>query len=83
MHAPFTLATLLFLTSTSLLADVLIENVTIVTPERAAPLSSQHVLVRGERIIEISPRPIRAAGVQRIDGSKRFLTPASWIPMFT
>lgn len=65
----------LLLSSRSLLADVLIENVAIVTPERTKPLMSHHVLVRGERIVEISPRPIHAANARRIDGSERFLTP--------
>lgn len=56
-------------------AEVLIQNVTIVTPERAEPLAAQHVLIRGERIAQISARPISAPGATRIDGSKRFLTP--------
>lgn len=75
MRARFTLALLLGLTTTSTVADVLIENVTIVTPEHAKPLPSQHVLIRGERIVQISAQPIRASDVRRIDGSSRFLTP--------
>jgi imidazolonepropionase-like amidohydrolase len=56
-------------------ADLLIENVTIVSPERSQPLPNQFVLIRNERIAQISPRPIAAAGVQRVDGKGQFLTP--------
>lgn len=56
-------------------ADVVIEGVTIVSPELAKPLPSRHVLIRGDRIAEISARPIAAANAERINGSNRFLTP--------
>jgi imidazolonepropionase-like amidohydrolase len=57
-------------------ADVLIQNVTIVTPEHAKPLLHQHVLIRGERIAQVSSQPIRIANaIERIDGTNRFLTP--------
>lgn len=55
---------------------LLIENVTIVSPEQAQPLGNRHVLIRGERIVAVSDRPIPVgAGVRRLDGSGRFLTP--------
>ncbi len=75
MRARFTLVLLLGWVTPASLADVLIENVAIVTPDQAKPLSSRHVLIRGERIAHISAQPIRATSVRRIDGSGRFLTP--------
>ncbi|HEY6642033.1 amidohydrolase family protein [Povalibacter sp.] len=56
-------------------ADLLIENVTLVSPERSQALPRQHVLIRDERIARISGRPITAPGARRIDGSGRFLAP--------
>jgi imidazolonepropionase-like amidohydrolase len=57
-------------------ADLLIENVTIISPEQARPSPNRHVLIRGERIAEISDRPIAApSATTRIDGRGRFLTP--------
>jgi imidazolonepropionase-like amidohydrolase len=56
-------------------ADVLIENVTIVSPERSQPLRSQWVLIRDERIAQISSKPIEAKGAQRVSGAGKFLTP--------
>lgn len=54
----------------------LIENVTVVSPEQARPSPNRHVLIRGERIAEISERPIAApSATTRIDGRGRFLTP--------
>jgi imidazolonepropionase-like amidohydrolase len=54
---------------------VLIEHVTIVSPELAAPAADRHVLVRGDRIAQISAKPIAAQGATRIDGRGRWLTP--------
>ncbi len=57
-------------------APLLIENVTLVSPELPQPLGNRHVLVRDGRIVDISERPIPApAGTQRLDGSGKFLTP--------
>jgi imidazolonepropionase-like amidohydrolase len=56
-------------------AEVLIENVSIVSPELAAPATNRHVLIRGERIAQISARPITAHGATRVDGRGRYLTP--------
>ena len=56
--------------------EILIENVTVVTPDVEQPLRHRHVLVRGERIAAISAEPIEAApDAQRIDGRGKFLTP--------
>lgn len=54
--------------------DLLIENVTIVSPERS-PLTGQFVLIRNERIAQIAAKPIAAPGAQRVDGKGKFLTP--------
>jgi len=55
---------------------LLIENVTLLSPEQAQPLGNRHVLIRDGRIAAISDRPITApAGVRRLDGAGKFLTP--------
>lgn len=57
-------------------ADLLIENITIVTPEQPRPLTGRHVLIRDGRIATVSQKPIAAtAGAQRVDGRGKFLTP--------
>jgi imidazolonepropionase-like amidohydrolase len=59
----------------ALAADVLIENVTIVSPERSQPVRSQWVLIRDERIAQISSKPIEGKGALRVSGAGKFLTP--------
>jgi imidazolonepropionase-like amidohydrolase len=56
-------------------ADLLIENVTIVSPDQAAPMAKRHVLIRDGRIASVSAQPISAPAARRIDGRARFLTP--------
>jgi hypothetical protein len=56
-------------------ADVLLENVTIVSPELEQPLPGRWVLIRGERIAQVSDRPIADPNAQRIAGRGRYLTP--------
>ena len=56
-------------------ADLLIENVTIVSPDRSQPQARQFVLIRDDRIAQIASRSIVAPGAQKIDGSGKFLTP--------
>jgi imidazolonepropionase-like amidohydrolase len=57
-------------------APLLIENVTLVSPELAQPLGNRHVLVRDGRIAAVSASPIAAPpGARRLDGSGKFLTP--------
>jgi imidazolonepropionase-like amidohydrolase len=54
--------------------DFWIENVTIVSPERTAPLPGASVRIKGERIVSISSgRP--TAAKHGIDGTGLFLTP--------
>lgn len=65
-HACFSLA---------LGADLLIENVTVLSPELDAPLPDHHVLVHDERIARISRQAIKAPGAKRIDGRGKFLAP--------
>ena len=56
--------------------DLLIENITLLSPERSAPLGHQHVLIRDGRISAISAQPIAvAAGTARLDGSGKYLSP--------
>lgn len=56
--------------------DLLIENVTLLSPEQAQPLGNRHVLVRDGRIATVSDRAIPApAGVRRLDGTGKFLAP--------
>ena len=56
--------------------EILIENVTVVTPDVEQPLLHRHVLIRDERIAAVSAEPIAAApDAQRIDGHGKFLTP--------
>jgi imidazolonepropionase-like amidohydrolase len=72
-----TLSMIGLLASTSLCSrEILVENVTIITPDQPAPLWSRHVLIREERIANISAQPIPAdRRVERIDGRNKFLTP--------
>jgi imidazolonepropionase-like amidohydrolase len=56
---------------------VWIRDVTLVSPERGAPLRHAHVLIRGGRIAWVgkSVPPALPAGVREIDGTGRFLVP--------
>ena len=54
-------------------SDLVISDVTVVSPERAAPLEHAYVRIRGGRIKEVSARPLE--GGQEIDGTGRFLIP--------
>jgi imidazolonepropionase-like amidohydrolase len=56
-------------------ADVLIENVAIVSPELARAVGPRNVLIRDERIVSISDKPIQVANAQRVSGRGKFLTP--------
>jgi imidazolonepropionase-like amidohydrolase len=60
----------------SLGAELVIEQVTVVSPQLAAAQPKQNVLVRDGRIVSVSPKPVTAAaGAVRIDGRGKFLTP--------
>jgi imidazolonepropionase-like amidohydrolase len=57
-------------------STLLIENVTLVSPELTQPLGGRHVLVRDGRIAVISEKAIpMPAGARRLDGAGKFLTP--------
>lgn len=63
-------------------ADLLIEQVNLLSPELAAPLPAQQVLVRAGRIVSVLANDSPAAGRirasytgARLDGRGRFLTP--------
>jgi imidazolonepropionase-like amidohydrolase len=56
--------------------SLLIENVTLLSPEQVQPLGNRYVLVRDGRIVTVSDQVIPApAGVRRLDGTGKFLTP--------
>src|SRR4051812_26907573 len=62
--------------SPAMAADLLIENVTVVTPDRTQPLANQSVLIHNDRIAQISAKAIKPpAGTARLNGSGKFLTP--------
>jgi len=56
-------------------SDRVIRDVTVVSPEREAPLAHAHVLIRDGRIAAVSAEPIDAPNVEVIDGRGRFLVP--------
>lgn len=57
-------------------AELVIEQVTVVSPQYPKPQPKQNVLIRDGRIVSVGARPIDAAsGAVRIDGRGRFLTP--------
>lgn len=53
--------------------DLVIRDVTVISPERAAPLEHAYVRIRDGRITDVDTRPLRAA--HEIDGAGRFLVP--------
>ncbi|HEX5258679.1 MAG TPA: amidohydrolase family protein [Sphingomicrobium sp.] len=54
---------------------LIIQDVTIVSPERPVPLDHADVLIHGTRIAQIGRRLQPPAGAHRISGSGRFLIP--------
>jgi len=56
-------------------APLLIENVTVLSPEQSQPRGNQHVLVRDGRIAAISDRAIVAPDARKLDATGKFLTP--------
>jgi imidazolonepropionase-like amidohydrolase len=56
-------------------ADLLIENVAIVSPELSRATGPRNVLIRDGRIASISDKPIDAKSAQRINGRTKFLAP--------
>lgn len=60
-------------TSEDSAGDLVIRNVTVVSPERAAPLEHAYVRIRDGKIAEVTTRPSTAG--REIDGTGRFLVP--------
>jgi len=56
-------------------ADLVIENVAIVSPELPRASAPRHVLIRDGRIASISDKPITDSKAQRLNGRGKFLTP--------
>ncbi len=54
-------------------SGLVISDVTVVSPERAAPLEHAYVRILDGRIAQLSERPLR--GEAQIDGTGRYLTP--------
>jgi imidazolonepropionase-like amidohydrolase len=52
-----------------------VENVTLISPERAAPLLHADVVIRDGRIAQIGTNLVAGPRARRIDGSGRFLIP--------
>ncbi|HMA03904.1 MAG TPA: amidohydrolase family protein [Gemmatimonadaceae bacterium] len=55
--------------------DLVIRNVTVISPERAAPLAHADVIIRDGGIAEIGRDVAVGPGARRIDGTGRFLIP--------
>jgi len=55
--------------------DLAIKNVTVISPERAVPLHSVTVLVKGETIVEIKNDASGHVGGTLIDGTGKYLIP--------
>jgi imidazolonepropionase-like amidohydrolase len=72
----FTAAAGLISQTSAAAGSLLIENVTLLSPEQAQPLGNRYVLVRDGRIAAVSDRAIAApADVRRLDGTGKFLVP--------
>lgn len=54
---------------------IIIEDVTVVSPERGAPLAHADVVLRGGRIAQIATERVADPHARRIDGRGRFLVP--------
>jgi imidazolonepropionase-like amidohydrolase len=55
------------------LPGLVLSDVTVISPERAEPLTHAHVRIFDGKIAEVSERPLR--GERQIDGTGRFLIP--------
>ena len=78
MNYKNTLYFLLLLTTsnTSYSTEILIENVTLISPERAQPLANANIRIVDDEIIEVSQSPlVSATNSTTIDGTGKFLTP--------
>lgn len=55
--------------------DLIIQNVTLISPERTAPLLHADVIVRSGRIVKVGSKLAAGAHSRHIDGSGKFLIP--------
>ncbi len=56
--------------------DLLIENVTVISPERGAPVAGQWVHIRDGRIVAVADKAISVpTSTPRLNGEGRYLTP--------
>src|SRR5256885_7186121 len=55
--------------------ETIIENVTLISPERAAPLPHANVVIRDGRIVAVGAEAHAGADAKRIDGTGRYLIP--------
>ena len=73
--ALYTLAALL-LAHAAVAADLVIEQVTVVSPHQTSVQLKQNVLIRDGRIVAVSAKKLTAgAGATHVDGRGKFLTP--------
>ena len=57
-------------------AELLIEHVTVISPEQSQPLTDRNVLIRDGRIVSVGQQAVAAKGdTRKIDGRGKFLTP--------
>lgn len=54
---------------------IVIKNVTLISPERSAPLLNADVIIRDGKIIEVGAKLVAGPHLRRIDGTGRFLIP--------
>jgi imidazolonepropionase-like amidohydrolase len=54
---------------------LVITNVTVISPERSAPLRNATVVIRGDRIAQIETDPVAGPHTKQIDGRGKFLIP--------
>jgi imidazolonepropionase-like amidohydrolase len=70
------LVLLAFATFATRAADLLIEHVTVVSPEQSQPLTDRTVLIRDGRIVSVGQQAVAAkADTRKIDGRGKFLAP--------
>jgi imidazolonepropionase-like amidohydrolase len=70
------LVLLAFVANVAPAADLLIEHVTVLSPEQAQPLADRSVLIRDGRIVSVGSQAVVAkTDTRKIDGRGKFLTP--------
>src|SRR4030095_11930994 len=70
------LVLLAFASSATPAADLLIEHVTVISPEQSQPLTDRNVLIRAGRIVSAAQQAFAAkADTRKVDGRGKFLTP--------